>query len=320
MKRIKLIEISSDLGGRKAGASMGMDAVRIASYRMQSTKSFYTRFEDDLYLRISAPNNSYILPYKYSFAKRIESIYPIYQQTCVEVSNSIQHNDFTLVISGDHSTAGGTIAGIKHSLPDGRIGVVWIDAHADVHNPYTSDSGNMHGMPVSTAIDDNNLECKFNDVDIETAEIWEKLKSVGGKKNKVNMSDIVYVAIRNYEQAEDNLIKKYNNKVYRTFDVRQIGARETAYKIIKDLEHCDIIYISFDVDSLDPSVSVGTGTPCENGLFGYEANELLKTLVTCDKVRCLEISEINPTLDTNNSMATIVFNIMKSVCRTIDLP
>jgi arginase len=318
MKKIKLIEVSSDLGGRKAGASMGMDAVRIASYRHNDTKDFYTRFENDLYVRITAPNYSYHLPYKHQFAKRIENIEPIYQQICKEVSKAILQNDFTLVISGDHSTAGGTIAGIKHSLPDSRIGVVWIDAHADVHNPYTSDSGNMHGMPVCTAIDDNNLECKFNDIDTETATLWEKLKSVGGRKDKVNMSDIVYVAIRDYERAENSLIKKYNNKIYKVFDIRQLGARETAHKIIKNLEHCDVIYISFDVDSMDPSVSGGTGTPFENGLFGYEAKELLKTLVTCDKVKCLEIAEINPLLDTKNMMANVVFSFVKSICRTID--
>jgi len=319
MKKIKLIEVISELGGREAGASIGIDAVRIASYGSQSTKNFYKRFSDDLLVRITAPNNSYHLPYKYHFAKRIENIYPIYQQTCKEVSKSILHNDFTIIISGDHSTAGGTIAGIKHSSPDKRIGVIWIDAHADVHNPYTTDSGNMHGMPLGTAINDDNLECKFNDLNVETIKFWEKLKSVGGRKDKINMSDVVYVAIRDNEQAEVGIIKKYNNKIYKTFDVRQIGAVETAHKIIKDLEHCDIIYISFDVDSMDPSVSIGTGTPFENGLLEYEAKELLKTLVVHDKVKCLEISEINPLLDKKNKMAKVVFGILKSICRVVDI-
>ena len=319
MKKIKLIEVSSELGGRKAGASIGMDAVRIASYSSDLTKDFYTRFEDDLYTRITAPNSAYHLPYKYPFAKRIERVFPIFQKTCDEVSKSITHNDFTTVISGDHSVAIGTIAGIKQSNPEKRIGVIWIDAHTDVHNPYTSDSGNLHGMPLSSAINDNNLECQFNDIDNNIAEFWEELREIGGTKDKVNMADVVYVAIRDFERAEEHLIKKYNNKIYRTIDVRQIGAIELAHKIIKDLEHCDIIYISFDVDSMDPSVSVGTGTPFENGLFEYEAKDLLKTLVACDKVKCLEISEINPLLDTENKMGLCIFNILKSVCRVVDL-
>ena len=319
MKKIKIIEVSSDLGGKKAGASMGMDAVRIASYNSPGTKDFYSRFSNDLHLKISPTNNFYHLPIKHFFAKRIESIYAVCQETCNEVSKSILQNDFTIVISGDHSTAGGTIAGVKQTFPDSHIGVIWIDAHADVHSPYTSYSGDMHGMPLGTAINDDNLDSKFNDIDNETAEMWEKIKNIGGIKDKINMSDVVYVAIRDYEQAEDYLIKKYNNKVYTTFDVRQIGSVEIAHKILQDLQHCDIIYVSFDVDSMDTSVSVGTGTPVENGLFKYEAKELLKTLVASEKTKCLEISEINPLLDTENKMAETVFSFIKSICRVIDL-
>ncbi|MCL2039399.1 MAG: arginase [Bacteroidetes bacterium] len=318
MKKIKLIEVSSDLGGKKPGASLSMDAVRIASYSSAKTKDFYTRFEN-LRTRINAPNDTFHLNYKHSFAKRIEHIYPVCKQTSNEVSDSILQNDFTIVISGDHSTAAGTIAGVKQAYPEKRLGIVWIDAHTDVHNPYTSESSNMHGMPLGTAINDNNLECKYNDIDSETAEIWEKLTELGNTKSKVNMSDVVYVAVRDYEDAEKNLIIKYNNKIYSTNDVRQEGVEKIANKIIKDLEHCDIVYVSFDVDSMDPNVSSGTGTPFENGLFEYEAKKLLKTLVCCDKVKCLEISEVNPLLDTENKMAIAVFNIIKSVCRVVDL-
>ena len=317
MKKIKLIEVSSDLGGVKPGASISMDAIRIASYN-STTKDFYTRFEN-LHTRITAPNGTFCLSYKHSFAKRIENIYPVCKQTSKEVSESILQNDFTLVISGDHSTAAGTIAGIKQAYPQKRLGVVWIDAHTDVHNPYTSDSANMHGMPLGTAINDNNLECKYNDIDTETSELWEKLRELGNTKDKVNMSDVIYVAVRDYEEAEKHLLKKYNNKIYYTIDVRHKGVEEIANKIIKDLEHCDIVYISFDVDSMDPNVSVGTGTPFENGLFEYEAKKLLKTLVNWDKVKCLEISEVNPLLDTENKMAIAVFNIIKSICKVIDL-
>ena len=317
MKKIKLIEVSSDLGGRKPGASIGIDAIRIASYNLETTKDFYTRFEN-LYTRINAPNDTYHLGYEYPFAKRIEDIFPLCQQTHRGVAASILENDFTLVLSGDHSTAAGTIAGIKKVYPTKRLGVVWIDAHTDLHNPYTSESANMHGMPLGTAINDNNLECKYNDIDNDTAELWEKLRELGGTKDKLNMADVIYVAVRDYEDAEEYLIKKYNNKIYRTIDVHQEGGEKIANKIMKDLEHCDIIYISFDVDSMDPSVSVGTGTPFEDGLFEYEAKELLKALVSWNKVKCLEISEVNPLLDTENKMATTAFNIIKSICRVID--
>jgi arginase len=319
MAKIKLIEVSSDLGGRVAGASLGADAIRIASYKNKNDFNFFSRFENELNEKIIAPNSTFHSEIIYPFARRVEKIIPIYEKVCNSVVSSLKSSDFTIVISGDHSTAGGTISGMKQAYPNKKIGVVWIDAHADVHTPYTSDTGNMHGMPLATAINDNNIECRYNELDAETANMWEKLKSIGGTKDKIKMSDVVYVAIRDYENAEASLIEKYNSKVFHTIDLRQLGARNTAHKIIKHLEHCDIIYISFDVDSMDPSVSVGTGTPFENGIFAYEAKELLQTLITFDSVKCLEISEVNPTLDTENKMAITAFNILKSVCKTLDL-
>jgi len=319
MSKIKLIEVKSDLGGRKAGASLGSDAIRIASYQNESNFYFYSRFEKELYEQIVAPNTFFHAKIKYPFSKRIAYIVPIYEQICDSVAEGVKNSDFTIVISGDHSTAGGTIAGIKKANPNKKIGVVWIDAHADVHNPLTTDSGNLHGMPVSTAINDDNSDCAFNSIDDETRGMWEKLKNVGGTKNKLNMSDVVYVGLRDYEYAEETIIAKYCTKVFRTTDLRHKGAKETAHAIMKHLEYCDIIYVSFDVDSLDPSVSVGTGTPFEGGLYAYEAKELIKTLVASEKVKCFEISEVNPTLDTNNKMATVAFRILKMVCRVVDL-
>lgn len=321
MAKIKLIEVKSDLGGRKAGASLGIDAIRIASYNndIESDYYFYGRFHDNLYDKIVALNRSFHAPIHYPYCRRIENILPVYEQTCDSVANGLLNDDFTVVISGDHSTAGGTIAGMKLAYPDKRVGVIWIDAHTDVHTPYSSETGNMHGMPLATAINDDNIECSLNNLDSETVQMWERLKSVGGTKDKLNMSDVVYIAIRDYEQAEKSIIAKYNNKVYRTYDVRQKGAATVANEVIEYLSYCDVIYISFDVDSMDPTVSVGTGTPVEGGLYSYEANELLTTLVQSEKVKCLEISEINPILDSNNKMAKVAFNILKNICKVIDL-
>ena len=75
----------------------------------------------------------------------------------------LQNNFFPVVLSGDHSIAGGTIAGIKAAKPNSRLGVIWIDAHADLHTPYTTPSGNMHGMPLSASIAEDNEESKVHE-------------------------------------------------------------------------------------------------------------------------------------------------------------
>jgi arginase len=124
MAKIKLIEIHSDLGGRIPGASMGPDAVRIASYKNINDINFYDRFQNELHTDIKVPNKWYHNDTKYPFAKSIDKIYPTYLQTCDVVANSIIVNDFTIVISGDHSSSGGVIGGIKQAFHDSKIGIV----------------------------------------------------------------------------------------------------------------------------------------------------------------------------------------------------
>ena len=93
--------------------------------------------------------------------------------------------NFPLVLSGDHSSALGTISGVKAAYPEKRLGVVWIDAHADIHSPYTSPSGNIHGMPLAAAMSDDNLDCQINEVKDETFDLWEKMKNIGVNGRKV---------------------------------------------------------------------------------------------------------------------------------------
>ncbi len=319
MAQIKLVEVKSDLGGRLAGASLGIDAMRIASYKNPKNFGFFRRFDGECYERIDVENQLYNQPNQHKYCKKIEELTDIYERTSNAVAQGLINSDFTIVIAGDHSTAGGTINGIRQAYPEQTIGVIWIDAHADVHTPYSSDTGNMHGMPIATVIDDDNEECKFNELDSKSIELWEKIKSVGGTKKTINFKDVVYVALRDYEIAEATIIKKYNTKVVRTIDLRLQGASETAHQILNHLSHCDVIYVSFDVDSMDTSVSVGTGTPVEGGLFAYEAKQLLKVLASFEKVKCIEITEVNPTLDEGNKMAEVAFDIFTNICRTVDL-
>ena len=120
-----------------------------------------------------------------SFAKRIEDVY----EQCSRVSKSVKKNleahYFPLVLSGDHSSALGTMSGIKASYPDKQLGVIWIDAHADLHSPYTSPSGNVHGMPMAAAIADDNMDCQINEVGRATEKYWKAMKNIGSKGAKV---------------------------------------------------------------------------------------------------------------------------------------
>ena len=223
------------------------------------------------------------------------------------------------MLSGDHSTSGGTIAGIKMAYPDSRIGVIWIDAHADLHSPYTSPSGNLHGMGLATALGEDNIENKVNDLDYETIELWEKLKNVGDICPKIEYRDLLFMTLRDYEEQEGYLIKKHKVKNYSTSEIKKTGITKICREAMKYLSHCDKIYITFDVDALDPSISRGTGTPVKGGLKEREAADVILEFVQNERICCLEFAEINPTLDSENVMAETVFEILQKVARQVEI-
>ena len=121
----------------------------------------------------------------------------------------------------------------------------------------------------------------------------------------------MFISLRDFEKEEQYLIDKYNMKVITTKEVRSKGPENVVRAALRHLDDCTDIYVSFDVDSLDSSISKGTGTPVGNGLREREAEDLISKFMQNRKVCCFEITEVNPTLDKENLMAEIAFNILQ---------
>jgi arginase len=306
MRNIKIIEVKSEIGAGTRGASLGIDAIKIAALDFMS--SFFVHFPSE---SIETENKLLYEPIESPYAKRIKGILTMYDRIANSVRDTMKSGLFPLVLAGDHSSAGATIAGIKMANPKKRLGVVWIDAHADIHTPYTTPSGNMHGMPLATALGEDNLECQVHNPDPQTIEYWNKLKSLGKIQPKILPEDIVYIALRDFEKEEEHLIKKYNIKTIPVQEVRRKGIENVVRQTLLHLSACDDIYVSFDVDSLDSSISRGTGTPVSNGLKEREAEDMIASLMQNHKICCFEVTEVNPTLDKENLMAEIAFNILQ---------
>lgn len=306
MKNIKLIEVPSEIGAGTRGASLGVDAIKIAALDFMS--NFFIHFPSE---KVEVANQLLFEPIHSPYAKRIHGLLDIYNRLSKSVSDCLKNNFFPVVLSGDHSTAGGTISGIRIAKPKSKLGVIWIDAHADLHTPFTTPSGNMHGMPLAAVIGEDNLENKAHEVDENTIKQWNDLKGVGKIMPKVLPEDIVFISLRDYEREEKSLIEKYGMKVITTGELRRIGAENVSRKVLRYLSDCTDIYVSFDVDSLDSSISKGTGTPVSNGLKEREAEDLISKFMQNRKVCCFEITEVNPTLDKENLMAEIAFNILQ---------
>lgn len=308
LKKVKFIEVKSEIGAGTRGASLGVDAIKIAA--LDHGSNLFKKIES-----VEVPNENNLLFEAVGSpnAKRIKGIINMYERVAKEVSETIKNNGFPIVLAGDHSTAGGTLAGIKMANPKNRIGAIWIDAHADMHSPYTSPTGNMHGMPLATALGEDNVINKINKLDKETTELWNKLKKVGNVSPKINYRDLVFIALRDMEPEEAYLLKKNKVKVFPTAEVKRNGVEKIARDTLAYLSACDQIYVSFDVDSMDSSISKGTGTPVRNGITEKEAGSLCVRLVQNSKVCCFEICEVNPTLDRENLMAENSFEILQKV-------
>src|SRR3984885_478156 len=306
MKNIKIIEVPSEIGAGTRGASLGIEAIKIAALDFMS--NFFVHFPSE---KIETENNLLFEPISSPYAKRINGVLAMYERVSKAVKDSIKNNFFPVVISGDHSTAGGTIAGIKLAKPNSRLGIIWIDAHADMHTPYTTPSGNMHGMPLSASIAEDNEESKVHDIDEKTKKQWEQLKQFGKISPKVLPEDVVFISLRDYEKEEKHLIDKYGMYVITTAELRRKGPENVVKAVLRFLNECTDIYVSFDVDSLDSSITKGTGTPVTNGLKEREAEDLVSKFMQNRKICCFEITEVNPTLDKENLMAEIAFNILQ---------
>ncbi len=315
MRTIKLIKNRSDLGAGTRGADMGIDAIEIAAINKNDDFFNCYSFED-----IETENETIYNKVYNSFAKRIGNVLQVCTRLSDSISNNLENNFFPIVLSGDHSSALGTISGIKKAYPDKRLGIVWIDAHADIHTPYTSPSGNIHGMPLAAALNDDNLDRQINDINLETQQYWDLMKNIGVEGQKILYEDIVYFGVRDTEEPEEFAIAKNNIKNYSVSEMRYRGMDVCLQESVSKLDTCDLIYVSFDVDSMDCDlISKGTGTPVSKGFDQQEIIDIIKTFINTDKVISFEVVEVNPLMDNKgNMMAETAFDVLKSTTEAVE--
>lgn len=315
MAEIVLISNPSEVCAGTRGSSLGMDALRVADWKLK--KSLLNRVP---FLRVEDNNLALYKEDPNPHAHRIASITEVFKRTGTLMEPVLKEGKFPLMVGGDHSVAAATIAGLKKAFPNKRLGVVWIDAHADMHTPYTSPSGNIHGMPLAISLGQDNLEEKSNEPVPQTIEEWDALKGLWDIVPKVLPTDIVMFGVRSTERQENALMERLQVRNFMVEEVRQNGLAGCLQETHQRLAHCDMVYVSFDVDSMDPELtSHGTGTPVKHGFSPDEATEIIQGCFEKLPVACFEIVEINPTLDEKgNAMAEISLGILEKVFSFIE--
>jgi arginase len=188
----------------------------------------------------------------------------------------------------------GTVAGVTQGE---RIGLVWVDAHTDFNTPETSPTGNVHGMPVAHLVG-------LGD---------PGLVNIGGAGPKIRPEDIVMIGIRSVDHGERELLRSRGATIFTMKEIDSLGMAQVAARTLEKLQNVGRIHVSFDADSLDPSIAPGVGTPVPGGLSYREAHLLMELFADSGKVKSLDLVEVNPVLDERNATAQIMVEMAASL-------
>jgi arginase len=274
---------------------MGPSALRIAGLQ-NKLESLGYKVEDTGDIKIEIMERQKI---KNPKLKYLDEIIKTSRKLAERVEKVLVKGDFPLCIGGDHSMALGTISGIasfcrKKKL---KLGVIWIDAHSDMNTDETSPSGNIHGMPLASLL---GLGCK---------ELVEFLDF----SPKIQPDNCSLIGIRSVDEAEKLNITKLKVPIFTMNDIDKLGIHRIIAKVLKQFrEKVNHIHVSFDVDSVDPNVAPGVGTPVPGGLSYREAHLLMEVIAECGCMSSLEVAEINPILDHKNQSATFAAELIAS--------
>ena len=309
MSQLNLVECASETGAGTRGASLGPQALQIDA--IEQNLSLLSEMD-----RITIP----VPPVQLHHAQQASITY---HQEFVDLFNNIYKHfapmvgqyDKHLILTGDHSSAAAFFGTLKDQQPDQRWGILWIDAHGDLHTPYTTPSGNYHGMPLANILGITNQANASRDLDPAARDTWQTMLQLGEHQlcPKLDPEAVLFIDIRDLEPEEWKLIHYYD-MAYTTPDQRnQKGIGAIKERAISFAQQFDAMYVSFDIDSLDAALVPGTGTPVSNGLSWQEAEELLKAVWALPQTKALEVSEINPLKDHGNQMAKHMNQILQNV-------
>ncbi len=292
MREVHVLGVPMDLGAGRRGVDMGPSALRLA--RLAGTLGA-------LGYEVTDMGNTEV-PVPESYARHPGGTGdPLYADviaaTCRAAADALRARptgSLAVALGGDHSISMGTVPG---SAAGERIGVLWVDAHADLNTPSTSPSGNVHGMPVAHLLGMGD----------------ERFTSLWDGQEHLAPEDVVYIGLRSVDPPEARAIGEMGVAAYTMTDVDKRGVAKVATEALDRLAHVERLHVSFDADVLDPAIAPGVGTPVPGGLTYREAHLLMELLADSGKVGSLDLVEVNPILDVANRTAATLVELAASL-------
>lgn len=284
-----------DLGAGRRGVDMGPSAIRIAGIA-ERLKELGHKIIDDGDIDIKIMEEIRVGDTRARYIREITRASKLLAKNAERI---MARGRFPLFLGGDHSIAVGSVSGIAAFARRKRkkVGVLWIDAHGDLNTPATSPSGNVHGMPLASL-----LGYGPND-----------LKTVGGHFEKIDPDNVALVGVRSLDEGERKLIETTGVHVYTMSDIDRQGIHRVMKKALaKATNGTGYVHVSFDLDSVDPTIAPGVGTPVKGGLDYREAHLIMESLNEAKVMTSLEIVEVNPILDEHNTSAEFAVELVQS--------
>lgn len=287
--------MSMDLGAGRRGVDMGPSAIRIAGLNDQ-LETLGHQVKEIANVTASAPEVS---PLVEARTKYVNTIAKVCKQTRKHIESALADGCFPLVLGGDHSISIGSVAGLAahHRSKGEEIGLIWVDAHTDMNTPESTPSGNVHGMVLSLLLGRGN----------------KKLLEVVGEPPPVKPENVVVLGARDLDDQERRLVRESGIRV---FSMTELDERGVATCIDEAIDRATQgtagVHVSFDLDSIDPQIAPGVGTPVRGGITYREAHLICEKAARSGRLLGLDMVELNPVLDSENRTARLAVGLIAS--------
>lgn len=296
MANIRIIGVPMDLGASRRGVDMGPSAVRYTDLRERAEKLGHA-VEDSGDVHVAFREDAARGAQR--GARYLGAITEVCAEVAVRTRKSLDDGYMPVVLGGDHALAAGSIAGVAAAMAakGERLGLIWVDAHGDLNTPATSRSGNVHGMPLAALLGNGD----------------KSMAHIAGAQPAVRASDVALVGLRDLDPSERAHIRKWGLSAFtmRTLDERGVRAvlEEAIAVATRDTAG---LWVSFDMDVIDPEEAPGVGTAVPGGMTYREAHLAMEMFADTGKLVGLDMVEVNPVLDERNRTAEIACELILS--------
>lgn len=285
-----------DLGASRRGVDMGPSAVRYTDLRDRIEKLGH---EVDDAGNVSVPFREDAARGAQRGARFLGAITDVCSEVALRTRTALEDGRMPVVLGGDHALAAGSIAGAAaHLRAKGqRLGTIWVDAHGDLNTPATSRSGNVHGMPLAALLGHGD----------------KAMSGISGDAPALRASDVALVGLRDLDVPERQHIKKWGLSAFTMRSLDEKGTRNVIEEAIQVATRDTAgIWVSFDMDVIDPEEAPGVGTAVPGGMTYREAHLAMEMLADTGKLVGLDLVEVNPVLDERNRTAEIACELILS--------